>query len=152
MKSFIHQTPRLEWGNEDYRIKGSPETGWEIEMKSAIDNAWVPIDHIQPAKALLMAFAVAVYESVVAGPLAEPEWEPRLGEAQTGKPPARLEWEPELGDTYYIPEPLRDDDLFTRTRFDDDSVDAMRKQRGLICRTASEAIALAEKMLRAAKE
>lgn len=63
-----------------------------------------------------------------------------------GKPFVPTPWKPELGEVYYYPSPASSD-LHVAVRWDSDSIDNFRLERGLVFRTAEEAIRHAKKML-----
>ena len=61
---------------------------------------------------------------------------------------AREEWRPKVGETYHAPD-IYSSTLSFETLFENDDADLKRLSLGIVCRTKEEAIALAEKMLKA---
>lgn len=59
-------------------------------------------------------------------------------------------WRPEDGECYFVPAALSQELYYSYT-FDDDPVDRMYLERGLICKTGEEAVNMAKKMLEAIK-
>lgn len=57
-------------------------------------------------------------------------------------------WAPKYGETYYCPEP-DDEPKYFSEKWDGNELDNLLFSRNLVCKTKEEAIALAEKMLKA---